>query len=46
MMAAALETEGDGLAARRTAKALCWDSALADRVEGARARLKRLRERG
>ncbi|MGI5198289.1 hypothetical protein ACQEVY_32445 [Streptomyces sp. CA-288835] len=46
LMAAALEAGGDGLGARRAAVVLGWDSALASRVEGARARLKRLVERG
>ncbi|GAA4339525.1 hypothetical protein GCM10023086_74590 [Streptomyces venetus] len=36
----------DGLGARRAAVVLGWDSASASRVEGARARLKRLVERG
>lgn len=46
LMAAALEAGEEGLGARRAAVALGWDSALASRVEGARARLKRLVERG
>ncbi|MFF8432216.1 hypothetical protein ACF07Y_45230 [Streptomyces sp. NPDC016566] len=46
VMAAATEAEADGLDARRTAVVLGWDSASASRVEGARARLKRLVERG
>lgn len=46
LMAAALEAGGDGLGARRAAVVLGWDSASASRVEGARARLKRLVERG
>ncbi|KAF3469786.1 hypothetical protein [Streptomyces sp. Tu 3180] len=46
LMAAAGEAGGDGLGARRAAVVLGWDSALASRVEGARARLKRLVERG
>ncbi|MFF8975177.1 hypothetical protein [Streptomyces sp. NPDC014995] len=46
LMAAALEAGGDGLGARRAAAVLGWDSASASRVEGARARLKRLVERG
>ncbi|MFI8308943.1 hypothetical protein ACIF80_37250 [Streptomyces sp. NPDC085927] len=41
-----LEAGADGLGARRAAVVLGWDSALASRVEGARARLKRLVERG
>ena len=45
-MAAALESGADGLGARRAAVVLGWDSASASRVEGARARLKRLVERG
>ncbi|MGV9627119.1 hypothetical protein [Streptomyces sp. NPDC003487] len=36
----------DGLGARQAAVVLGWDSASASRVEGARARLKRLVERG
>jgi hypothetical protein len=44
LMAAALEAGADGLGARRAAVVLGWDSA--SRVEGARARLKRLVERG
>ncbi|MFD7407750.1 hypothetical protein ACFV7R_34980 [Streptomyces sp. NPDC059866] len=46
LMAAALEAGSDGLGARRAAVVLGWDSASASRVEGARARLKRLVERG
>ncbi len=46
LMAAAVEAGGDGLGARRAAVVLGWDSASASRVEGARARLKRLVERG
>ncbi|MFF0097645.1 hypothetical protein ACFYSF_48315 [Streptomyces canus] len=46
VMAAAAEAGADGLDARRTAVVLGWDSASASRVEGARARLKRLVERG
>ncbi|MEV0301421.1 hypothetical protein [Streptomyces prasinus] len=46
LTAAALEAGGDGLGARRAAVVLGWDSASASRVEGARARLKRLVERG
>ncbi|WP_405509263.1 hypothetical protein [Streptomyces purpurascens] len=46
VMAAAAEAKADGLDARRTAVVLGWDSASASRVEGARARLKRLVERG
>ncbi|MEU4039066.1 hypothetical protein [Streptomyces collinus] len=46
VMAAAAEAGGDGLGARRPAVVLGWDSASASRVEGARARLKRLVERG
>ncbi|MER6137079.1 hypothetical protein [Streptomyces sp. NPDC001815] len=46
VMAAAAEAGDDGLGARRTAVVLGWDSASASRVEGARARLKRLVERG
>ncbi|MGC5041625.1 hypothetical protein ACPXCS_39555 [Streptomyces sp. DT190] len=46
LMAAALEAGADGLGARQAAVVLGWDSALASRVEGARARLKRLVERG
>lgn len=46
LLAAALEAGGDGLGARRAAVVLGWDSASASRVEGARARLKRLVERG
>ncbi|MFI7503657.1 hypothetical protein ACIBVL_35320 [Streptomyces sp. NPDC049687] len=46
LMAAALEAGPNGLGARRVAVVLGWDSASASRVEGARARLKRLVERG
>ncbi|MFF0795091.1 hypothetical protein [Streptomyces spiralis] len=46
LMAAALEAGADGLGARRAAVVLGWDSASASRVEGARARLQRLVERG
>ncbi|GAA2573126.1 hypothetical protein ABT319_36685 [Streptomyces sp. NPDC000678] len=46
LMAAALGAGADGLGARRAAVVLGWDSASASRVEGARARLKRLVERG
>ncbi|MHB9856545.1 hypothetical protein ACSYGO_45935 [Streptomyces krungchingensis] len=46
VMAAAAEAGGDGLGARRAAVVLGWDGASASRVEGARARLKRLVERG
>ncbi|QEU88998.1 hypothetical protein [Streptomyces viridosporus] len=46
LMTAAGEAGGDGLGARRAAVVLGWDSASASRVEGARARLKRLVERG
>ncbi|WP_193515057.1 hypothetical protein [Streptomyces griseoloalbus] len=46
LIAAAVEAGGDGLGARRAAVVLGWDSASASRVEGARARLKRLVERG
>ncbi|WP_435233308.1 hypothetical protein [Streptomyces sp. Tue6028] len=46
VMAAATEAGAGGLDARRTAVVLGWDSASASRVEGARARLKRLVERG
>ncbi|MDQ0989391.1 hypothetical protein QFZ74_000619 [Streptomyces sp. V3I7] len=42
LMAAAVEAGDDGLGARRAALVLGWDSASASRVEGARARLKRL----
>ncbi|MFF9312362.1 hypothetical protein ACF1BS_15775 [Streptomyces sp. NPDC014748] len=45
VMAAAAEAGDDGLGARRAAVVLGWDSASASRVEGARARLKRLVER-
>ncbi len=46
VMAAAAEAGAEGLSARRAAVVLGWDSASASRVEGARARLKRLVERG
>jgi len=46
LMAAALDAGADGLGARRAAVVLGWDSASVSRVEGARARLKRLVERG
>ncbi|MEU5366313.1 hypothetical protein ABZ354_23045 [Streptomyces sp. NPDC005925] len=46
LIAAAVDAGGDGLGARRAAVVLGWDSASASRVEGARARLKRLVERG
>ncbi|MFH9663632.1 hypothetical protein ACH4NF_35785 [Streptomyces sp. NPDC017248] len=46
LMAAAADAGDDGLGARRAAVVLGWDSASASRVEGARARLKRLVERG
>jgi hypothetical protein len=46
LMAAALEVGEDGLSARRAAVVLGWDSSSVSRVEGARARLKRLVERG
>ncbi|GGT59191.1 hypothetical protein GCM10010287_36740 [Streptomyces variabilis] len=46
LMAAAVDAGGDGLGARRAAVVLGWDSASVSRVEGARARLKRLVERG
>ncbi len=46
LMAAAVEAGADGLGARRAAVVLGWDSASVSRVEGARARLKRLVERG
>lgn len=46
LMAAAVDAGDDGLGARRAAVVLGWDSASASRVEGARARLKRLVERG
>ncbi|MFJ3339469.1 hypothetical protein [Streptomyces sp. NPDC086766] len=46
LMAAAADAGADGLGARRAAVVLGWDSASASRVEGARARLKRLVERG
>ncbi|EFL29555.1 conserved hypothetical protein, partial [Streptomyces viridochromogenes DSM 40736] len=42
----AVDAGGDGLGARRAAVVLGWDSASASRVGGARARLKRLVERG
>lgn len=46
VMEAAAQVGADGLGARRAAVVLGWDSASASRVEGARARLKRLVERG
>ncbi|MBB4902700.1 hypothetical protein [Streptomyces griseomycini] len=46
LMAAAVEAGPGGLGARRAAVVLGWDSASASRVEGARARPKRLVERG
>ncbi|WP_051858646.1 hypothetical protein [Streptomyces cellulosae] len=46
LMAAVLDAGADGLGARRAAVVLGWDSASVSRVEGARARLKRLVERG
>ncbi|MGW1593558.1 hypothetical protein [Streptomyces sp. NPDC002343] len=46
LMAAVDDAGGDGLGARRAVVVLGWDSAFASRVEGARARLKRLVERG
>jgi hypothetical protein len=46
LMAAALDAGADGVGARRAAVVLGWDSASVSRVEGARARLKRLVERG
>ncbi|MFE5758106.1 hypothetical protein ACFQ7I_31150 [Streptomyces massasporeus] len=46
VMKAAAEVGEDGLGARRAAVVLGWDSASASRIEGARARLKRLVERG
>ncbi|RPK46868.1 hypothetical protein [Streptomyces sp. ADI93-02] len=46
LMAAAADGGDDGLGVRRSAVVLGWDSASASRVEGARARLKRLVERG
>lgn len=46
VMVAAAEAGADGLGPRRVAVVLGWDSASASRVEGARARLKRLVERG
>lgn len=46
LMTAAVDAGGDGLGARRAAVVLGWDSASDSRVEGARARLKRLVERG
>lgn len=46
LMAATVDAGADGLSARRAAVVLGWDSASASRVEGARARLKRLVERG
>ncbi|MFE7760907.1 hypothetical protein [Streptomyces sp. NPDC057438] len=45
VMETAAEVGEDGLGARRAAVVLGWDSASASRVEGARARLKRLVER-
>jgi hypothetical protein len=46
LMSAALDAGADGLGARRAAVVLGWDSASVSRVEGARARLKWLVERG
>nr|WP_240554192.1 hypothetical protein [Streptomyces niveiscabiei] len=46
LMAAVMDAGADGLGARRAAVVLGWDSASVSRVEGARARLKRLVERG
>lgn len=46
LMAAAADAGDDGFGARRAAVVLGWDSASASRVEGARARLKRLVEGG
>ncbi|AKH87225.1 hypothetical protein AA958_34160 [Streptomyces sp. CNQ-509] len=46
LLAAAEGAGDDGLGARQAAVVLGWDSASASRVEGARARLKRLVERG
>jgi hypothetical protein len=46
LMAAVLEAGADGLGTRRAAVVLGWGSSSASRVEGARARLKRLVERG
>ncbi|MEU1298950.1 hypothetical protein [Streptomyces shenzhenensis] len=46
LMAAVLDAGAAGLGARRAAVVLGWDSASVSRVEGARARLKRLVERG
>ncbi|MFJ8114310.1 hypothetical protein [Streptomyces sp. NPDC096132] len=46
LMTAAVDAGDDGLGARRAAVVLGWDTASASRVEGARARLKRLVERG
>ncbi|MGX1114955.1 hypothetical protein RKD37_000318 [Streptomyces ambofaciens] len=46
LMTAAADAGSDGLDARRAAVVLGWDTASASRVEGARARLKRLVERG
>lgn len=46
LMAAALDAGTEGLGARRAAVVLGWNSASVSRVEGARARLKRLVERG
>ncbi|MFI0165088.1 hypothetical protein [Streptomyces sp. NPDC017095] len=46
LMAAGAEAGAGGLGARRAAVVLGWDSASDSRVEGARARLKRLVECG
>ncbi|MFD7900545.1 hypothetical protein [Streptomyces sp. NPDC059743] len=46
LMAAAVDAGDGGLGARRAAVVLGWDSGSASRVEGVRARLKRLVERG
>ncbi|WP_370672244.1 MULTISPECIES: hypothetical protein [Streptomyces] len=46
LMAAVLEAGADGLGARRVAVVPGWDGASVSRVEGARAWLKRLVERG
>ncbi|MGV4891792.1 hypothetical protein ACSR0Z_35555 [Streptomyces viridosporus] len=46
LMAAAVKAGADGLGARRATVVLGWDSASTSCVEGARARLKRLVERG
>ncbi|MFI6246001.1 hypothetical protein [Streptomyces sp. NPDC051016] len=46
LMTAAAEAGADGLGARWAAVVLGTDSASVSRVEGARARLKRLVERG